>query len=130
MASLAGRKIVLTWDGSVVAGVKSRSITVGNSTIDVTNDDSNAWRTLLEDIGVSNVDISVSGILTDDTLLAASLSGDTTATASFAFDAGLTGSAQTLSGTFFMDSFAITGETEAGATFEATFKSSGAPTYA
>lgn len=130
MASLKGSNLVLTWDGTVVAGVKSRSISIGNTSIDVTTDDSNAWRELLEDIGVSNVDLSVSGIMTDDTLMTAALTGDVSATASFAFPAAVAGTSKALSGTFFMDSFNITGETEAGVTFDCTFKSSGAPTYA
>ena len=132
MAAIIGRNVVLTWNGSAVAGGKPTGMTINNTAVDVTTNDSGGWRTLLAESGQQNVDLTISGILVDSTLMAASISGDTTAPTLFTFPKELDGdttSGPVIGGTFKMVSFATGEETEAGVTFDASFQSSGEVTF-
>ena len=132
MAALIGRDVVLTWDSVAVAGGKTTGMTINNTAVDVTTNDSSGWRTLLAESGQQNVDLTISGILVDSTLMAASISGDTTAATLFTFPKELDGdtaSGPVIGGTFKMVSFATGEETEAGVTFDASFQSSGEVTF-
>jgi len=77
MAKKAGRKVTL-WDGSdvtatLVAGGREHGITINGELIDITDKGDSGWRTLLDDVGVRSVDISFSGLMDGDTLIAKSL---------------------------------------------------------
>lgn len=133
MSGMKGRAIIIQRNGVTVAGVRTKSITIGASTIDTTNDDDAAVRKLLDAAGQVDVSISVSGILVNDQLLSESLLAEgRVQTTAFKLPGGFSGSPDhsTLSGQFFMDSFGITGEHQGAATFEASFQSSGAVTLA
>lgn len=131
MAAIKGRSIIVQRGGVTLAGVRTKSLTINGSPIDITNDDDAGVRKLMDEPGQIDVGISVSGILTNDALLQESLSAsDRTQTTNFVMPGGWTGSPsyQSLSGNFFMASFSITGEYQGAATFEAEFQSAGAVT--
>lgn len=73
--SYIGRKLTVSRDGTVIAGVRTKSVTIGNEAVDVTTDDDNGYRTLLEDSAQSQIDMSVEGLTQDDTLIDAAVSG-------------------------------------------------------
>jgi TP901-1 family phage major tail protein len=73
MAAQKGREILLkVGDGggseifTTIAGLRAKSIKLGESNVDVTNADSpNAWRELLEGAGIKNFSVSGSGVFKD-----------------------------------------------------------------
>lgn len=69
MPAERGRKIAIQiGDGTspgnftTVGGIRSKSISLNNEAVDITDDDSAPWRALLEDAGIRSVSISGSGI--------------------------------------------------------------------
>ena len=83
MPKLAGRKVNL-FSGSgvgavVVAGGREHGIAINSEAIDVTDKDSNGWRTLLSDPATRSVDISFGGLMDSATFIALSLGVSTTA---------------------------------------------------
>lgn len=125
MARHAGRKIIITRDGSPIAAGRSKTITINNEPIDVTTDDDDGFRTLLEDPATRSVDLSIEGVMEDDVLLAAAAdAGPFIETVSITFDSGAV-----LSGEFRFNSLAITGEHDGATTFTAEMQSTGAYTF-
>lgn len=124
-----GRQFTIDWDSTTLAGVKTRGMSVSNDYVDVTTDDASGWRTLLADPGVRSVEVTVSGVTSDEILLAAIMAASVT---SETLDANLPSSLAspgTVSGSFLISSFEQNGETDGGVEFSATFMSTGAITY-
>lgn len=125
-----GRALTLEYPtGTVIAGVRTRSFTVDSSPIDITTDDDTGLRTLLEDAGQQMIDISVSGLLKDDTLLDKIINGLTfiqELTIKLPFPVAGTG---TIVGDFRFNNFEVSGEYQGAVTFSATLQSSGSFTY-
>lgn len=126
MPAASGRLLNITWDGTVLLGVRTRGYSVTNDMIDVTTDDDNGWRTLLATPGLRSLEATVGGISQNQAVLtaimAASISGKT-------LIVNLPTTTGTLTGTFFVSSYEETGEHDGAAEFTATFMSSGAVTY-
>lgn len=51
-------------------GMRSKSISIGDQEIDITDDDADGWRTLLAESGERMVDVAVEALLKDDSVLA------------------------------------------------------------
>ncbi len=73
MAAHKGRDVLLKIsDGTspgtftTVGGIRSRTITVNNETVDITTSDEAPWRALLGDAGLRSVSLSGSGVYVDD----------------------------------------------------------------
>jgi TP901-1 family phage major tail protein len=73
MPAARGRNILLKIsDGtspgsfSTVGGMRSKTITINNETVDITTDDDAPWRQLLADSGTRSVSMSGSGVFQDD----------------------------------------------------------------
>jgi len=112
---------------TLVAGVRTKSITINGAPIDITNDDDTGIRKLLDEPGQLEVSISVSGILKNEVLLTESLqTSDRVQPTEFLWPGAV--SAGSLSGDFFLASMGITGEYQGAVTFEAAFESAGAVT--
>jgi TP901-1 family phage major tail protein len=127
MAGHNGRKLVIEWDTVDLAGVRTKTYSVTNDYVDVTNDDDDGWRTLLADPGLRSVEVTVGGVTVDQILLAeimkANISGEP-------LDVELpTATGAQLSGTFVVSAYEGTGEHDGAVEFSATFMSSGAVTY-
>lgn len=125
MAAEKGRGITVSWNGTAIAGVRTKSATVANTTMDATNDDDAGIRKLLSEAGEQAVSISVSGVVVDRVLLQAALGSTIVDDVVFTY-----GNGNKISGSFAITSYADTGEYQGVATFEATFESAGAVTYA
>ncbi len=133
MAANSGRNLKLqrSTDGgttyTTVAGIRTKSFTIGNEPIDVTTDDSNAWRTLLAEPGNRTVDVSGSGVSEDNTFLALALAS----TGSVVLEDMqlLMPNGDTIEMSMFVNSYAETGEYQDAVTFEISFQSSGEPTF-
>jgi len=73
MSAQKGRSILLkVGDGAspptftTIGGVRSRTITLNNETVDITTSDEAPWRQLLADTGLRSCSMSGSGVFKDD----------------------------------------------------------------
>ena len=122
MAKGIGRDFVLNKDGTPIAGVRTKSYSISNETIDFTDDDSAGWQELATASGQRSVTISVSGVYDDDVLLTSAIATDISDSYT------LVNSARTIAGTFMITSYSESGEHTGEVTFEAEMTSSGAIT--
>lgn len=75
MAASAGRLLLVKKAGTTIAAVRAKTISVENTPIDITSDDSGGIVTLLSGVNASRqLKLSVSGVASDTTLRAAAFS--------------------------------------------------------
>jgi TP901-1 family phage major tail protein len=127
---MKGRSVEL-WRGSalaLIAGVRTKSITISGEPIDITNDEDAGIRKLMEEPSELSVEIAVSGITKNDVLRVESLSTtDRIKATEFRFPGSV--ASGKLAGDFYLSSYSESGEYQGAATFEATFLSAGAVTH-
>lgn len=70
MAGFNGRELTLDWNATTLVGVRSKTVSMTNDMVDVTTDDDNGWRTLLADPGLKSVEVTASGVTSDEVLIA------------------------------------------------------------
>lgn len=74
MAAKAGRTIKVYWGDEtpqpLVAGIREKGLTLNGEAVDITSDDSNGWQQLLDAAQNNSVELSCSGVLSNDTLRA------------------------------------------------------------
>lgn len=129
MAGHNGREFTFDWDSTTLVGVRSRGMTVTNDYVDVTTDDDAGWRTLLADPGVRSLEVTISGITSDEVLLAAIMASTVSAETlqgDLPSSLAVPGS---VSGSFLVSSFEQSGDHDGGVEFTATFMSTGEVTY-
>jgi TP901-1 family phage major tail protein len=128
MASASGRDLTVGFGSptaTTLTGVRTKSITVNNEMIDITNDDDSGWRDCLDEPGLKSVSVSVEGVWVDNVVRAIAMSATDNATA-----ATITFSdSATLVGNFYIANYAETGEYQGAITFSATLESQGTLTY-
>lgn len=127
MAAAIGRKLIVKRDGQVIAGLRSRTMTLNGEPVDVTTDDNDGAQTLLPEAGQVSFNISFSGVMKDDTLLEAHQAMGAAAVfedLEIEFPSGAT-----LTGSFFFSSLTVTGEYNDAITIEGEFQSSGLATF-
>lgn len=123
MPAQSGRNIFIAIGATRVAGGRAKTLTINNSTVDVTNDDSLGWRTLLAVSGVRAVDFEVEGVLDTGAVIAAIMADElSTCTATITGIGVFTGS-------FKIASDALAGAHDGETTQSASFNSSGAITF-
>ncbi len=131
MAALIGRKVRLKKGTGVSAvgiiGARQEDITVANGEVDVTDKDDNGYRTLLDDWGVRSIDVSISGLLKDDSLIEVATSPSASVLLQD-YELEIEGIG-TFAGDFFMNGLSLGAPHDKSATFSATFLSSGVYTY-
>lgn len=119
-----GRALILTWDGSVVPGVREKGVALNGEAIDVTSDENLGWRTLLSEAGQNQVDLSVSGVTKSRVLRQAWFSGNRTQEVIIEYPDG-----DTITATFYLATYNETGTYNDATTFEATIQSTGPVVY-
>lgn len=132
MSAIKGRSVTITRGGTLVAGVRTKSISINGSPIDITSDDDAGVRKLLDTPGQVDINISVSGIVRNDTLRQEAVSTTDRVAATTFMYGGFEGSPTNthgFSGDFFLASYTETGEYQGAVTFEAEFQSAGPITY-
>lgn len=129
MAGFNGRELTIDWDSTTLVGVRTRGVSMSNEMVDVTTDDDAGWRKLLATPGVKSMEVTVSGISSDEVLMAEFFNASTTGeTIRIDLPSSLA-TPGNMSGTFHLSSFEINGEHDGAVEFSATFASSGAVTY-
>ncbi len=73
MAAQKGRSILIKISDGVspgtfttVAGIRSKTITVNNESVDITTADEAPWRELMADVGARSISLSGAGVFQDD----------------------------------------------------------------
>lgn len=72
---IIGRAVEVRRDGTLIAGARTKNITINNEPVDITTDDSDGFRELLEESAERHLDISVEGLTKDYALLELSVGG-------------------------------------------------------
>lgn len=129
MAALSGRDLIVKKGATVIGGVKTTSLSVDNSMVDITSKDSDGFRTLASFAGTRAMTISLDGIWDDDLLSAVALGTDSALLTDITIESkSLTDGATTgtLSGDFYLASYEISGSDAEAITHTATLESSGA----
>ncbi len=134
MAAQKGREMLIKVnDGSspenfsTVAGVRSRTITINNEQVDITDSDNAPWRTLLADAGLRSISITASGVFKDDTAMRKITDeayNGTLESYQIVFPNG-----DTLDGEFQISSLEEAGEHTGERTYSISMESSGAGTF-
>lgn len=78
MSGFVGRDVEVrkgTGTGVLIAGARTKSVTINNEPIDVTTDDSDGFRELLAESAERHLDISIEGLTKDDVLLQLAVAG-------------------------------------------------------
>ena len=126
MAAAKGRELLVKKGSTVLAGVRTKGVSVNGEPIDITSDDDAGYRTLLNDAGTYSIDLSIEGITKNDTLRAIIMAGGslmlTDITVEYPDGKGITGN-------FFLNSLEETGTYNEAVTFSASLQSSGTFTY-
>ena len=129
MSALVGRKVTFTPTngGAAVIGVRTKSITINNEPIDITSDDDNGFRTLLnEDPAERSIDFTAEGILKDAELINLASAGGSILISEYEMDIPGIG---TFSGDFYFGNLEIGAEYNDAVTFSADIQSSGEFTF-
>ena len=126
MTSFVGRKATIKKGATTVAAVRTRTVSINNEPVDITSDDDNGFRTMLQDPGTKTLDLSVEGVLknTTDFLAVAMSTSDILEGYSILFP-GM----GTIAGDFVVTGFEVGAPYNDAATFSATLQSSGAFTF-
>lgn len=78
MSGFVGRDVEVrkgTGTGVLIAGARTKNVTINNEPIDITTDDSDGFRELLAESAERHLDISIEGLTKDDVLLQLAVAG-------------------------------------------------------
>jgi len=133
MAAAASRDLIIKKNAVRWLGITSKGVSIAKEAIDITSDEDNGYRTLLDDVGSKTLDISFSGV-TKDTTIRTLINTDgsqlyTDITVEFP-PVGSQTTGDTISGSFFLNSVSETGGDSNGTiSFDGALQSSGEWTY-
>jgi predicted secreted protein len=132
MTAYVGRSLTLkagTWAaGTVISQTRNHTFTIDHEVVDITNKDSNGFRTILENAGTKSLSITFDGIADNttvfETMLAAANSGSISTYSIGGFADG-----DVWEGLFHLSNFQGGGAHNGEQTFSVTLNSSGAWTF-
>lgn len=129
----ASRDLIISKNGTRLAGINSKSISAAKEPIDVTTDEDNGYRCLLDVAGTKTLDISFSGVTKDLVLRGQILTEQTQLLTDIEIEfppVGAQVTGDTITGDFFFNGHSETGGSSDGAIeFSGTLQSSGEWTY-
>ena len=120
MPEALGRAVTISIDGAVVATARTKSLSINNEAINISSGGDDGVARYLAEPGEKLVDISVDGLMVDDTLLVKALGSDISAALIITYPT------YTITGTFVMPSYSEGMPYKEAITFSASFSSSGA----
>lgn len=122
---IAGRQVTFTFGGGTLVGVLSKNITLNNEPLDTTDDQGSGWQERLAISGRKSIEFSVSGTLKNLEVVRSYFDSSSQIFATtITYPDG-----STLAMDVFLDSFSTSGAENELITFDATFSSSGSPTF-
>ena len=128
MARQNGRDLRIKRGATVIAVVNTKTVNIANTPVDVTGDDDAGFVTYLSRAGTKQISLDCSGFTDSDDLRDAAVTGVgllAEHTIEWLSSDGLGTVVYSVTGDFFMDSFAETGASDGAIEFTATLKSSG-----
>lgn len=134
MAGMVGREALLKKGATVLAGVRTKTLSWGGESIDLTSGENDGIRLLASASGQEQIDLPLEGIAKDDELIAIALNPATSKmltdiTIEFAIREPGNTTKATLSGDFRLSSYEEGMPYNDAITFSATLESSGAWVY-
>lgn len=134
MAGAASRDLIINKGASRLMGINSKSIAVAKEPIDVTTDEDNGYRLLLEVSGTKTMDISFSGVTKDDVMRGIIMTEGGQMLTDIEIEFPITGSQVTtgdkITGNFYFNGWTENGGGSDGAIeFDGTLQSSGEWTF-
>jgi TP901-1 family phage major tail protein len=126
MAAKIGRKVAIKKGGVLIAGARTKTININNEPVDITTDDDDGFRTLLEDSATRSVDLSIEGVTKNQLLVDAAATGDSLIgayTIEFPESGGL------ITGDFRFNALSLGASHDDAVTFSAELQSTGEFTY-
>lgn len=108
-----------------IAGASEHTMSINNEQIDISDKNSNRWKSLLA-AGARTLTISMNGFVSDDTefeLMRVAARDDVILNYQLSY-----GNSETVTGAFHIDSFEVTGGYNSAQSFTATLSNSGEPT--
>lgn len=121
---ITGREVTVTVGGQTILGVLTKGLSFNNEPLDTTDDQSNGWQERLAKAGRKSLEFTMSGQVKNLELVAAYFQDSNIFAVNFTYPDG-----STLAFDAYMDSFSHTGAENELTTFDATFSSSGQPTF-
>lgn len=130
----ASRDLIISKNSQRLLGINSKSIAVAKEPIDITTDEDNGYRLLLDVAGTKTLDISFSGVTKDVALRGIIMTEGgqmlTDIEIEFPIDGAQTTTGDKISGDFFFNGYTENGGGSDGAIeFDGTLQSSGEWTY-
>lgn len=123
--SIKGKQVLMTIGGQNILGLQSKGLTVNNTFVETTDDNSNGWTEFDAVPGLKSVELPFSGIVKNLEMLRAIMtSGSNIFAVTLTYPDG-----SSAAGDFAMNSYTETGESNEGYTFEVSLASSGAVTF-
>lgn len=134
MAGAASRDLIISKNSTRLAGINSKSIAVAKEPIDVTTDEDNGYRLLLDVAGTKTLDISFSGVTKDTVMRGIVMVEGGQLLTDIEIEFPITGAQVTtgdkITGNFFFNGWTENGGGSDGAIeFDGTLQSSGEWTY-
>jgi len=129
----ASRDLILNKDSTRLAGINAKSIAVAKEPIDITTDEDNGYRLLLDKAGTKTLDISFSGVTKDQLLRELIMTEQSMLLTDITVEyppIGAQSTGDSISGDFYFNGLSEDGGGSDGAiTFSGTLQSSGEWTY-
>jgi len=126
MAEIPGWKLKVYKDSVLIAGVRTKTLTVGNEGIDITSDDDAGFQTFMEISGKQAINISVECVFKNDTIMQ-QIIADSDVIDTFKIEWADSGAF--LESEFRMSNFSTVGETSGVVTYSFDLSSSGSYSY-
>lgn len=127
MTGYKGRNMTLKLgtggSATIITQARTHGMTLNNELVDITNKDSNGFRTLLEDAGLKSLELTIEGIV-DNTTSFEEFQGNAFANTLDQYRLEF-GDSDAIEGLFQISNYTINGPTGTEQTFSATLASSG-----
>lgn len=121
---IVGREVTFTMGGGVLAGVLSKNITLNNEPLDTTDDQGSGWQQRLAKSGRKSIEFAVNGLLKNLEVVRSYFEDSNMFAVVITYPDG-----STLSFDAYLDNFSTGGAENELITFDASFSSSGVPTF-
>ena len=124
-----GRQIDFTLGGATLAGVVSKSLSISNSAVDTSDDDSNGWAESLATPGRKEITIGLSLKAKNISLIQSAIDNESQIYASLLTFPDGTNTPSTIAGDVFMSTVSMPSEHEDLTTIDVELMYSGEPTF-
>lgn len=129
MAGFNGEELTIDYESTTLVGVNSKSFNIANDLVDVTTDDDDNFATFLPKPGRKALTGTVSGITSDEVIIAAVMSTTNVGGSLTVNLPSALASPGSIVGTMLWQSIEVTGNTAGAVEFTAQFTTTGAYTF-